>query len=197
MEMRRQSDVGTQGYRDTKTGGHKDSEFGKQSSRQDAPSPHWRADFPINWDEDHYVSRREFTSFLAFISAALFLGSGLSGVWQWWRRRRLLQATPVRIAALNDIPVGGAKLFHYPTSHDPCLLIRVSGDRCVAYSQQCTHLLCPVVYRAEAQQLHCPCHEGLFSVKDGRVLAGPPRRPLPRVVLERRGADLWATGMKV
>ena len=32
--------------------------------------PRWREDFPVRWDEDHYVTRRELAKFLT-------LGSGL------------------------------------------------------------------------------------------------------------------------
>jgi hypothetical protein len=46
-------------------------------------------------------------------------------------------------------------------------------------------------------RLECPCHEGYFAVEDGRVLQGPPPRPLPRVLLERQGADLVAVGMRL
>ena len=35
-----------------------------------------------------------------------------------------------------------------------------------------------------------------FSARDGRPLAGPPTRPLPRIVLEQRGGDLVATGVE-
>jgi Rieske Fe-S protein len=55
----------------------------------------------------------------------------------------------------------------------------------VALSSRCTHLGCPVVHRPddEAAPLHCPCHDAAFAA-DGRVLAGPPRRPLDRLTLE-------------
>lgn len=161
------------------------------------PSPRWREDFPVHWEDDHYVTRRQFMAFLTLISGALFLGTGLVGVREWWRRRYATRPTPARITAVTEVPVGGAKLFHYPTPDDPCVLIRVSADRFVAYSQKCTHLSCPVVYREMDRRLHCPCHEGLFAAEDGRVLAGPPRRPLPRIVLTLRGEELWATGVKV
>jgi Rieske Fe-S protein len=49
-----------------------------------------------------------------------------------------------------------------------------------------------VYYARDHNRLECPCHEGYFSVSDGRVLQGPPLRPLPRVVLERRGEELVA-----
>jgi Rieske Fe-S protein len=44
--------------------------------------------------------------------------------------------------------------------------------------------------------LHCPCHEGLFDLRSGRPIAGPPRRPLPRIVLEVRERDVYAIGVE-
>jgi Rieske Fe-S protein len=44
--------------------------------------------------------------------------------------------------------------------------------------------------------IHCPCHEGYFDLKTGRVLAGPPPRPLPRIVLDVRGNEIYATGIE-
>jgi len=159
--------------------------------------PHWRADFPVNWEDDHYVTRREFTTFLTLISGALFLGTGLVGLRERWRRRRAPHPAAMRIAQVHEIAIGGVKLFHYPTPDDPCLLLRLSTDHFVAYSQKCTHLSCPVVYRVREQQLHCPCHEGHFAVETGQVLAGPPRRVLPRILLALKGEDIWATGVEV
>ena len=59
-----------------------------RTNPQPLPSPHWREDFPINWDDDHYITRREFASFLTLISGALFLGTGLVGLREWWKRWR-------------------------------------------------------------------------------------------------------------
>lgn len=160
------------------------------------PLPRWREDFPINWEDDHYVTRREFTSFLALISGALFLGTGLVGVRAWWRRWRSARPTPVHVAQVAEVPVGGVKRFHYPGPGDPCLLLHLATGRFVAYSQKCSHLSCPVVYKAADQRLHCPCHEGHFAADDGRVLAGPPKRPLPRITLKRGGEEIWATGVE-
>ena len=81
--------------------------------------PRWREDFPINWEDDHYVTRRSFTTFLTFISSALFLGTGLVALREWWQRWRPAQFTPRRIAALSDIAIGQATLFFYPTKTDP------------------------------------------------------------------------------
>jgi Rieske Fe-S protein len=159
--------------------------------------PHWRTDFPINWEDEHHITRREFTSFLTLMSGALFLGTALAGVREWWNRWRPVRPAAVRITPVTEVPVGSVKLFHYPTPDDPCLLLRLSADRLVAYSQKCTHLSCPVVYRATDRQIHCSCHKGNFAIEDGRAVSGPPKRPLPRIVLALRGEEIWATGVKV
>jgi len=70
--------------------------------------------------------------------------------------------------------------------------VRTAGDSYVADSQKCTHLSCAVYYSKDQNQLECPCHQGFFSIADGSVLEGPPRRPLPRVALERKGGQLFA-----
>ena len=105
---------------------------------------------------------------------------------------------PVRpVARLDEVPVGGVKLFRYPGPEDPCILVRRGADEYAAYSQKCTHLSCAVYYEKDSRRIECPCHQGYFSVEDGSVLQGPPPRPLPRIVLERRGADLVATGVEI
>jgi Rieske Fe-S protein len=87
-------------------------------------------------------------------------------------------------------------VFDYPAPHDNCVLVRVTAQEFVAYSQKCTHLSCAVIPRPEQGILHCPCHEGVFDLRSGRVLAGPPPRPLPRIALDIRGRDIFATGVE-
>jgi Rieske Fe-S protein len=45
--------------------------------------------------------------------------------------------------------------------------------------------------------MYCPCHEGTFDLATGRPVAGPPRRPLPRVRLEVRGDEIFASGLEL
>ena len=66
-----------------------------------------------------------------------------------------------------------------------------------AFSQVCTHLSCAVVHRPGERALACPCHNGAFSAADGRPMAGPPTRRLPRIVIEQRGDELVAAGIEV
>jgi len=52
-----------------------------------------------------------------------------------------------------------------------------------------------VYYSPGRDRLECPCHDGYFSADTGRVLQGPPPRPLPRIRVEQRGDDIVATGV--
>lgn len=84
-------------------------------------------------------------------------------------------------------------LFRYPTAQDPCIAVRTPEGRLVAYSQVCTHLSCAVVYDKAENSLFCPCHNGRFNLDQGAPVSGPPTRPLPRVTLEERDGQIYAT----
>jgi nitrite reductase/ring-hydroxylating ferredoxin subunit len=157
--------------------------------------PGWRQDFPIDWPQDHYVERRDFMKFLVLTSLAFTAGQFWIGVQQHLRAREAAPE-PRRIAGLADLPVGGTVVFEYPGEHDRCVLVRPSPAELVAYSQKCTHLACAVIPRPEQGILHCPCHAGYFDLATGRVISGPPQRPLPRVLIEVRGDDVFATGIE-
>ena len=151
----------------------------------------WRDDFPHGWAEDEYVTRREFTRFLGLTSFALFLGAAWIAVTEYTQRWSVKPKNARRIAGVDTLAVGAAKIFNYPTDDDPCILVRLASDRFVAYSQRCTHLSCPVIYEQDKDRLRCPCHEGFFAAADGRVLGGPPHRPLPKINLSIEGNDIW------
>lgn len=162
-----------------------------------ADTPAWKEDFPISWGDDSYVTRREFTKSLVLVSCATFCANGALVAREAMERRAAPEpVSPMKIGGFGDLAVGASRIFEFPRAGEPCLLIRLDADRYAAYGQKCTHLGCPVLYRKETKKLHCPCHEGYFNAEDGKVLAGPPPRPLPKVTLERRGDELWATGIQ-
>lgn len=154
----------------------------------------WREEFPIRTVDERLVTRRQFAKFLTLTSLGMFVGNA------WILLRNLFKApppasVPFRIAAASEVPLGSVRLFAYPGPNDPCILIRTAADQLYAYSQKCTHLSCAVYCDAAARTLECPCHNGRFTLEEGRVLAGPPTRPLPRILVERRGDDLVAVGV--
>jgi Rieske Fe-S protein len=133
--------------------------------------------------------------FMVLTSSAFAVGQLWIAALNWWRRR----SGPTearRIAAMDDLPIGGALTFTYPVEHEPCVLVRVGPSELVAFSQKCTHLSCAVIPRPEEEAFYCPCHEGRFDLRTGVPTAGPPRRPLPRISLEIRGRDVYATGVE-
>lgn len=52
------------------------------------------------------------------------------------------------------------------------------GEKFTVYSGRCTHLGCGFGFEKVTGNFKCPCHEGVFDVKSGNVLAGPPPRAL-------------------
>lgn len=163
--------------------------------RPPAEQPRWRQDFPIDWPVDEYLTRREFTKFLMLTSGAFAAGHlFLLGHSALQDREAALPAQV--IARVDDVPVGGSLLFEYPPGSPARLLVRVDETTFVAYEQQCTHLTCPVLPAVEKMELHCPCHDGVFDLMSGRPLAGPPQRPLARVLLEVRDGNVVATGIE-
>lgn len=165
-----------------------------------ALQPDWRREFPIDVPEDDYVARREFTKFMGLISLAFVVGQLWIGAMSWFRRRANAEkpSVPKPIANLDELrEVGAAITFSYTDEHDTCILIRMhSGDDALAlraYDQKCTHLSCAVVPNKDKGCLDCPCHRGCFDLDTGRPIAGPPRRPLPRIDLEVRDGIVYAT----
>ena len=150
-------------------------------------TPNWKSNFPLRQSEEHDVSRRQFAKIAC--CSAIAVGTG------WLAKDKLfppLVATePKLVCAVDDLAIGESRLFRYPTDDHPAILVRMSENEFAAYSQACTHLMCPVHYQHSKQQFYCPCHEGFFSARDGSVLAGPPPSALPRYPVEVRNGEIW------
>jgi nitrite reductase/ring-hydroxylating ferredoxin subunit len=157
--------------------------------------PRWRRDFPVDWSEDDYVSRRDLVKFIVLTSAAFAVGQ-LWIAYKSLRGPREASAERLRIAGVSELPVGGAKTFEYPAESPPRLLVRTGQEKFVAYEQLCTHLQCPIVPAVREGKLHCPCHNGWFDLATGIPVAGPPQRPLRRVTLDVIDGAVYATGVE-
>lgn len=51
------------------------------------------------------------------------------------------------------------------------------ADRLLVFDPRCTHLSCAYHWHAQSKQFLCPCHNGVYDL-EGRVVSGPPPRPL-------------------
>jgi Rieske Fe-S protein len=73
-------------------------------------------------------------------------------------------------------------------ARETVFLVWDGGHQVRALSATCTHLGCQVRWDGADQKFKCPCHGGVYAV-DGRVLEGPPPRPLDAVEARIDPAD--------
>lgn len=71
-----------------------------------------------------------------------------------------------------------------PVSGQRVIVVNVQ-DRTCAFSAKCTHEGCTVTYLPGQSVIWCPCHDGRFDL-NGRVLSGPPPRPLSQYAVNRQ-----------
>jgi len=142
---------------------------------------------------DAPVTRRDYLRILVTISGGLALGAVAvaAGIFP----RRTGSAGAVRIA--DALEPGRSVTFTYPGTGDRAIAMRLPNGVLVAYSSICTHLSCAVLWKASRGELVCPCHDGRFDDSTGRVLGGPPPRPLPVIALEERTDGIYAVEARV
>ena len=66
---------------------------------------------------------------------------------------------------------------------------KLSTGEIRVYNPHCTHLGCAFKWNQDKQQFLCPCHGGVYDL-NGRVLAGPPPRPLDTMEYKIEGDRL-------
>jgi Rieske Fe-S protein len=154
--------------------------------------PVWREDFPITSGGEDDVTRREFVRYLVLASGTF--AAGTVAVAAITSLRSVNEGEPRPIVDADRLRSSDTYLFRYPTDDDPAILVRLPDGELHAFSQKCTHLGCVVTYQPDQERLFCPCHDGVFDPATGRVLEGPPPRPLGRIDVEVRNGVIWALG---
>lgn len=155
------------------------------------------SEFPYNRDDEAEVTRRQFCNFLFLTSSALFLGSAGFAAKSIYDGGKEHLFAPFKVEGADALEPGQALNFSYPTDSDSAIMVRGSDGSYHAFGQKCTHLSCPVYYSTQNARLECPCHEGGFDAKTGKVLYGPPPRPLDLVELEVHNGEVFAVGREV
>jgi quinol---cytochrome c reductase iron-sulfur subunit, bacillus type len=97
---------------------------------------------------------------------------------RWVRAASLLELTP-GIPMPRVVSVRRADGWYRERVRHTVFLVR-DGDTVKALSATCTHLGCQVRWDKEKRRFLCPCHGGVYDAQ-GRVLEGPPPRPLDTV----------------
>jgi menaquinol-cytochrome c reductase iron-sulfur subunit len=62
-------------------------------------------------------------------------------------------------------------------------IVKQADGTVTALTNKCTHLGCGVEWNTSAKQFTCPCHGGIFDIQ-GKVTAGPPPKPLTRLMVK-------------
>jgi menaquinol-cytochrome c reductase iron-sulfur subunit len=63
-------------------------------------------------------------------------------------------------------------------------------DQLYVFDPHCTHLGCAYHWEEQKKQFFCPCHAGVFDAH-GKVISGPPPRPLDTYPYEIRDGLLY------
>ena len=135
------------------------------------------------------LTRREFIRFLLGGGILGFLASAFYPI-----LRYLLPPTgteggvsSVVAAKVGELTPNSGKIFRF--GDKPGLLVLTDKGTYKAFSAVCTHLNCTVQYQPDSQGILCACHNGRYDL-NGRVVSGPPPRPLTEFAVTQRGEDL-------
>jgi cytochrome b6-f complex iron-sulfur subunit len=93
---------------------------------------------------------------------------------------------PVRLTRADVDALETKRFVIVPAAGTRILVFRDQAQTLRAVDARCTHEGCTVQYVAAEGGIWCACHNAKFDV-EGRVLSGPPPKPLPRYAIHEDG----------
>jgi Rieske Fe-S protein len=135
-------------------------------------------------------TRRSFLDLLLSLSVVAWLVSVLYPILRYLKPLSLPGPSgPVRLTRAEVAQVEVDKFAIVPVGRERLLVFEDPSGELRALDAKCTHEGCTVRYVARDALIWCACHNGRFDL-EGRVLAGPPPRPLARhtVLRDSEGA---------
>jgi cytochrome b6-f complex iron-sulfur subunit len=88
----------------------------------------------------------------------------------------------VEIAEASLPAAGASTMFLFGSR--PAVLIHHKDGSWVAFDAVCTHLGCTVGFEPQNNRIFCPCHGGVYDMRTGEVVAGPPPAALAKFKVE-------------
>jgi Rieske Fe-S protein len=128
-------------------------------------------------------SRRGFFAKIGmYLSLGLSYGAAAAFAARYLYPKKLLPRwRSIFVTRLDHLPNGGSRVVA-DLRGVPVQVVR-DGERLRAISTVCPHLGCRVRWEGDKDRFFCPCHNGVFD-REGRVVSGPPPRPLDRYEVE-------------
>lgn len=142
------------------------------------------------------TKRRDFLSWLlsgSFIISGIALAWGIVKFVYPVKSTSALPREAQLVALTNQLSEGKGKKVVY--ANKPVWVIHDRRGNYKALSAICTHLGCIAEWQEDKQIFFCPCHAGFFD-DNGRVLSGPPPRPLPEYSLKIKDEKIYISGLK-
>ena len=130
-------------------------------------------------------SRRRFIDLLLGTAALGWIASIVYPVLRYLKPLPQTGATgPTRLTRDEASKLEQNKFVIVPVSGQRVIVLQ-TPDQLLAFSAKCTHEGCTVTYQPAQSGLWCPCHDGRFDLS-GRVLSGPPPKPLTKYLAKRQ-----------
>ena len=131
-------------------------------------------------------TRRSFLDLVLGASSVACLGSILYPVIRYLKPLpRAGGVGPTRLTPEELAKLEKERFVIVPVSGKRVLILQNAAQEILAVDAKCTHEGCTVQYLPGESVIWCACHNARFDL-DGRVLSGPPPRPLPKYAAERQ-----------
>lgn len=130
------------------------------------------------------------TSTLAVVAGGAAIAPSFATPGEKWVPAGRLKDLEDDVPTAVTVRVSRQDGYYEAVDHQVVYLIKSESGDVRALSSTCTHLGCRTSYDAAKKVIKCPCHGGVYS-PDGKVLAGPPPRPLPAVAVRVDGPQVF------
>jgi cytochrome b6-f complex iron-sulfur subunit len=143
-------------------------------------------------ESEEGLKRRDFLANLVLAAAGLLALGGFAArffafLYPEVPAEKVLE---VPVIARSQIPTNGGVVVNLPAGH--VAVLDVNGE-VRAFSAVCTHLGCLITWQPTSDHAwYCPCHKGKYD-REGRVVSGPPPRPLTRYPVSVRDGQVYVT----
>lgn len=135
------------------------------------------------------ITRRDFINYILGGGVLAFLASAIYPPLRYITPPKGAETAVASVVAAKrgELPPNSGKIFKF--GDKPGILINTSKGELLSFTAVCTHLNCTVQYDSQASLIWCACHNGRFDL-NGKVISGPPPRPLEEYKVNIRGENI-------